>query len=313
MADDENETVDVQIEESKSGDDNEIKVEVEGDNEPEAAKIEAKKLEISPKEGIDALKKRLAAEKAAREEAERRAYAAQQRAARANVEIEDSNYQIVVNAIGTVRDRAVMLRKAYAEAMSAGDFEKVAEIQEAIAVNTSNFNDLEKGRRAMEEAAKAQSQRSRDSDFQQAPQGDIVDQLAARVTPRSATWLKENREHIGDERAVRRMFRAHEDAVDEGISPDSDDYFAFIENRMGISPRAGSGDAEEEAVEVRSAPRRAPVSAPPPAAPVSRGSTRPGVVRLTRQEADMARTMNMTEKEYAQNKIALKREGKLGV
>ena len=52
----------------------------------------------------------------------------------------------------------------------------------------------------------------------------------------------------------------------------------------------------------------------PPAAPVSRSAapgTRPNVIRLTLEEREMAKAMKMTEKEYAENKVALQREGKL--
>jgi phage I-like protein len=53
-------------------------------------------------------------------------------------------------------------------------------------------------------------------------------------------------------------------------------------------------------------------SAPPAAAPVNRGNgTRPGVVKLSGVEAETAKMLGMTEKEYALNKLALQREGKL--
>ena len=54
---------------------------------------------------------------------------------------------------------------------------------------------------------------------------------------------------------------------------------------------------------------------PPPSAPVSRSSagpgTRPNTVRLTSQEREMASMMGMTVEEYAKNKLALQKEGKL--
>ena len=127
------------------------------------------------------------------------------------------------------------------------------------------------------------------------------DQLARQVSPRSASWIRENRDALDNDRMIRRMFRAHEDAVDEGIAADSEEYFSFIENRLGISQR-GQEEAPAPA-------RRAP---PPPPAPVSRGGQRPNTVRLTREQVDMAKMMGMTEADYAKNMVALKREGKIG-
>jgi hypothetical protein len=53
----------------------------------------------------------------------------------------------------------------------------------------------------------------------------------------------------------------------------------------------------------------------PPSAPVTRSGTAPGtrpnVVRLSAQEREMAEMMQMTETEYARNKLALQKEGKL--
>ena len=53
----------------------------------------------------------------------------------------------------------------------------------------------------------------------------------------------------------------------------------------------------------------------PPAAPVSRSGTgtggRPNVVTLTRAEQEAARDMGMTPKEYAQNKVALIKSGRM--
>jgi len=55
--------------------------------------------------------------------------------------------------------------------------------------------------------------------------------------------------------------------------------------------------------------------APPPAAPSSRaasnGSGGRNAVTLTREEREMAGIMGMTPEEYAKNKVALKKEGKL--
>lgn len=297
---------DVEKKQDQSKDD-ELKVEVSDEKPEEPAKKEPVET-IAPEDGINELKKRLEIEKLARQEAEKRAYDATKLAKQASSETKDANYQLVVNAIETVKGRSDALKKAYAEAMSVGDYEKAATVQEALAVNASQLSELKRGEKAMkeqmEEAEEASKIRPVDP-----PKGDIVDQLAAAVSPRSAAWLNSQRDHIRSERDVRKMFRAHEDAVDDGIAPDTDEYFDFIESRMGI--RQSREEAEESVMSAASAPApRRP--SPPPSAPVSRGSQRPNVVRLTREQVEMAKMMGMSEADYAKNMVALKREGKIG-
>jgi len=269
--------------------------------------------EIAPQEGIQELKKRLAAEQLARQQAERMAHEHQLEAQRHKTEAHDANYQTVLSAISLVEQRSLALRTAYAEAMQVGDYDKAAQVQEAIAVNAGNLSDLQRGKKAIEEAA----ERAKRQPVQPMPRTvDPVEQIASQVSPRSANWLRSIREHIPDERAIKRMFRAHEDAVDEGIEPDSDDYFAFLEKRIGVrrdvpAPRHVERDDDGSPLSAASAPapRR---SSPPPAAPVSRGGPRGNAVRLSSEEREIARMCGQTEEQYAQSKETLRRAGKIG-
>ena len=230
------------------------------------------------------------------------------RAQKAHVEKTDSDYQLVVNAIETVKGRKEQLKSAYADAMNVQDFARAAELQSAINLNDQQLSELKRGKKAMKE----QKEAAEKEPVRPVPQGDLVDQIAATVSPRSAAWLKESREHLRSERDVRKMFRAHEDAVDDGITPDSDEYFQFIEQRLGIRRNADEGSSKtsaESPLSSASAPRRAPQ---PPPAPVSRSTQRPNVMRLTAAEADTARSLGMTPEEYAKNKALLQKEGRYG-
>lgn len=274
-------------------------IEIVDEKAPEPEKAPEK----TPEEGIQEMKKRLEAERAARVEAERLARDARKQANEAQHEVKDANYNMIINAIETVKGRSEALKAAYRDSMSTGDFDKAAEIQEAMAINAHQLQELKRGEKAIKEQLEAQPVQKVEP-----PKGDIVDQLAAQVSKRSAEWLQNHRSDIRDERSVRKMFRAHEDAIDDGIQPDTDEYFDFIESRMGLNRRV-----EQESSPMSEASAPAPRrSTPPPAAPVSRGSTRPNVVRLTRDQAEAARSMGMTEAEYAKNMIALQKEGKLG-
>jgi len=105
--------------------------------------------------------------------------------------------------------------------------------------------------------------------------------------------------------------RAHEDAIDDGLVADSDEY-SYVENRLNVRKPVQQQEAALSEASTSTAGRRA---AAPPAAPVSRSGTgtggRPNVVTLTRAEQEAARDMGMTPKEYAENKMALVKAGKL--
>lgn len=299
--------IEVVLEEPKKADDDTPVVEIVNDASEKSSK-KADKHEVSPDEGILELKKSLEREKQARLEAERRAHQATQQAQKAQIDKNDSDYQLVVNAIETVKAQNETLKSAYADAMSAGDYSRAAEVQESLSVNANQLAELKRGEKAMKEQLKANEDIASQS---KQPQGDIVDQLAANVSERSASWLRESRDYLKSERDIRKMFRAHEDAIDDGIAPDTDEYFEFIEGRLGMRNRLERSESVDNPLSAASAP--APKKAPqPPPAPVSRSTQRPNVMRLTAAEADMASSLGMSPEEYAKNKALAMKEGRYG-
>lgn len=280
----------------------EVEVEIDKADEPEVS-VEPVEKVIAPEDGIADLKRQLDAERAMRAEAERRAQEAAQQVHLARNEVEDTNLHLVKNAIDTVKRNNDLLKMEYRDAMATGDYDRAADIQQTMSSNAAKLLQLENGRRAMEEKPKAPPP---------PPVTDHVEALAAQVTPASAQWLRQNKQHLGNESAIRRMFRAHEDAIDEGIVADTPEYFGFIEDRLKISkPVRIEPEADPMLESAKVTQRRSA----PPAAPVSRSGAAPGsnpkVVRLTAAEREMASMMGMTEQEYARNKIALQKEGKL--
>jgi hypothetical protein len=272
------------------------------DEEIVVAKAEELNDADSPQQAIEDVKRQLDTERAARADAERRAQDAAQQAYHARNEVDDTNLHLVNSAIETVKRNNDILKANYREAMIVGDYDKAAEVQEIMSSNQAKLLQLENGRRDMEVRPKQAPPRP----------ADEIEALAVQVTPASANWLRNNRQHLSDSRAVRKMFRAHEDAVDENITPDTREYFQFIEGRLGIGRDtyvAPEMDAMAETAKVTQ--RRSA----PPSAPVSRSGSAPGsrpnVVRLSNAEREMANMMGMTDMEYAKNKQALQKEGKL--
>lgn len=285
----------------------EDKIEVAEEDAPPVIekKADAKPVqdEVTPDQGIEALKKRLEDEKKAREEAERRAYEAQAQAQRAQRDVQDGDYQLILSAIDTTKRNADILKNGYAEALSVGDYRKAADFQEAIALNANKLSTLENGKSALEARLKQPVQ---------PVQNDPVEQFAAQLTPRSAAWVRNNPDIIRNR--YDDMVKAHSHAVGEGFVPDSDAYFEHVERRLGLRKAPEPEIPEEEVISVAAAPVQKRTSAPP-VAPTSRvasnSSGRPNVVRLTAEQKEMAVMMGMTPEDYAKNMVALKKEGKL--
>jgi hypothetical protein len=305
---DEEDHVEVTLDKAEDAVKDEPEIEIVDEKPKKEPEVEKAQI-IEPEEGIQELKKRLEAEKYARLEAEKRAREASVKAERANDYAKDANYQLVVNAIETVKERSETLKVAHKEAMSVGDYDKVAEIQEAMSINAYQLNELKRGEQAMKEQQQAAEEAARRQPVRPIdPPADMIEQMAQNVSPRSASWLRSNKESLSGEREIRKMLRAHEDAIDDGIAADTDEYFSFIESRLGFRKHQ---EEQESALSTAAAPAPRRSTQPPPA-PVSRSNQRSNVVRLTREQADTAKMLGMSDKEYAQHMIALREEGKLG-
>jgi len=274
-------------------------LEVQLDIEEEEEQSDAPEI-VKPEEGVDELKRQLDAERARRMDAERKAHEAGERERMARNDKDDSDIQLVANAIQTLNRDSEILKANYAMALKNGDFTKAAEINSEMNETAAQLQQLNNGLEAMRAKPKAQPQPPRSS--------DPVEAFAAQLTPRSADWVRAHPEFVKDARLNRKMIAAHELAVADGYTPDTDGYFSAIEQTLKVGQRAQpEEDASASAAKVTQ--RR---DAAPAAAPVSRGgSNRSNVVRLTAAEREMAEMMNMKPEDYAKNKMALQKEGKL--
>lgn len=284
-------------ENEKPEDDLELELEDDHPQEPEVLKAEDGVAELKR------LKEQLEEERARRAELERIANDAQRREHAARLEKEDSDIQLVSNAIETLEREQDQLEQALAYAIQSGNGAQAAAIQKEMGSNSAKLQQLNNGLSAMKSQPKPQPPKPVVS--------DPVEAFASQLSPRSADWVRAHPEFVRDPAKTRKMIAAHELAVADGIAPDSDAYFEAIEQtlkvRPAVAPQQEDGDASSYAAKVTQ--RR---DAAPAAAPVSRGNgNRSNVVRLTAAEREMAEMMNMKPEEYARNKLALQKEGKL--
>ena len=260
---------------------------------------------ISADDGIGELRRQLEAERMARAEAERRANEAAQVAYRARNEVEDTNLHLINNAIDTVKRNNEILKAQYRDAMAVGDYDKVAEINDAVNENHAKLRDLAAGKDAMERKPRGEAPKPVAS--------NPVEALASQLTPRSAAWVRAHPECATDPRMYNKMLAAHQLALADGIQPDTDEYFESVESTMRISPRRAEIEQRDDPM-VEAAKPVARRSAPP-SAPVTRAGTgtgtRPNIVRLTSAEREIASMMQMSDQEYAREKMRLQKEGKI--
>src|SRR5882762_3469609 len=264
----------------------------------------AEKTVVPPEEGLEKLKKQLEEERSGRLAAEQRANEASRGEAAARGEVQTSQLDLVKGAIERLTESSDTLEGQYADAMAAQDFKAAAKLQRQMGDNSAKLIQLEAGKKALESAPKPTPR---------APV-DAVDQFASALSPASATWVRAHPEYVRDSHKNRQMIAAHELALARGIKVDTPEYFASVEKTLDLSaPALAKTDPEPDAT--ADAAQATGGRAAPAAAPVSRSNgahgNRPNVVKLTPQEVEMAGIMNMSVEEYARNKVALKKEGKL--
>lgn len=303
---DEEKDVDVQVEAPP----------VEGPEIEAVVETAPQKAMVTADEGIEALKRKMEEANARAEaEATKRA-AAEREAAEANARMKGSyiatrnaEYGQVTGAISHIEGAKVALKKEYAEAAAIGDAEKMAEVADKMSQANVHLEKLATAKQRMEAEAE-RMKRDPPPPEHRAPTSvkETVQRLAEGTTPRSAAWLRDNADKFTSEAQINKMVRAHQDAMEDGIQVESPEYFALVENRLGF--RAAPSRQEEDG-EVMSSASRVRETAPP-VAPPSRGQNGRDIVRLTAEEADMAKMMGMTPKEYAISKRELQAQGKIG-
>ena len=250
---------------------------------------------------IKDLKRQLDAEKSARLAAEQKLHNAAREVHHARNEVDETNLQLVVNAIDTVNRDIELLSQAHTFAMQSGDFDRATKIQREMSANEAKLLQLENGRQAMENAPRPPEP--------QMPPADPVEAFASQLSRRSADWVRQHPEFVTDQRLNAKMIAAHNLAVAEGIPTDTDEYFEAIEETLKVTRKAAKAETDDQyaAKVVR---RR---DAAPAAAPSNRGnqSSSSNVIRLSAAQREMAEMMGMKPEDYAKNLVALKKEGKI--
>lgn len=210
----------------------------------------------------------------------------------------ESQSDAITNAISAEQRALEGAKRAMAQAMSEGDFDKAAEAQANIATSAARMTQWESLKADLVERTNATRAPVREAP---PPPSDPIERYISQFSPRSQSWLRNHSEFVKDEKKNARLMGAHHFAVSDGFVPDSDAYFEAVERALGLKGEASAPSAPVK----RSG---APPSAPPSREAPSMSGKSPTRVSLSRDELELAQSLGLTREEFAKQKLEIARE-----
>lgn len=316
-----------------------VEIPVEAEPVVEGKSETAKTVEVNntpANEPVEELKQQLATltEQSKQKDAEnarirQEADAARQEAAKRTEELGKVRTDLTATELSAV-DSAIQAAQSEAEgyardqqvALEAGEWAKATDLGRKAARAEAKAVRLEEGKADLE-ARKAESPKT--ATTTQAKPADAFESAISNSTPRAQKWLRDHPTYVTDPALNRKANIAHLEALDAGHVLDSDAYFDFCEQKLGLkeTPKTTNGKTE---------PRTRAL----PGAPVTRdtspsgGQLSPTQVTLTPGEqaraTDGTIVWNYSDpkigavkgqpvglKEFARRKAAMIKEGRYGV
>jgi hypothetical protein len=316
-------------------------VEIPVDAEPVVTEKTETTVDVAPvtvDEPIANLKKQLAditasqeRERVAGDTARAEALAAKQEAAKrieevtkVRTELTESNVSVLENAIAAAQAEADNYQREQQAAFEAGDFAKASDSGRKMAKAEARIGRLEEGKADFEARKTIPPV---DAPTTRQTTADPFEAAISNATPRAQKWLRDHPTYVTDQVLNAEANLAHNKAIKAGFVIDSDAYFDFCEQDLGLKAAAKSNGAANGG---QQSERRTQSM---PAAPVSRettptgGATSPTLVKLTpgeqRAATDGSVVWNTSDpkvgavkgqpvglKEYARRKSSMTKEGR---
>lgn len=297
------------------------KIEVVQAEEGKAAVTQA---EATPslEDQLAEMRKQLDAERAEKAAAAARAEAAERAAAEATGKADTNEAAALRNHENAVKQAQEATKAAlaqakrdYASLLEQGKYAEAADAQEMIARATNQAIGLDNEVKRID--AYKETLKNRPATQPARAGGAPRDQVNTAQMPREAQqWLSQHPEFLDNWQRWNKLSAGHTDALAEGITPYSPEYFDHVERFVGLK-KDGAG-----AIEADQTPR---VPAGGAAVPPSRGAspqtpkpTGATQVALTARQREIARASwpelpaHEAEVRYAENYVALLNEGRIG-
>ena len=237
-----------------------------------------KELETNSAEKQRKADERIRVEVEARQAAEREAESAKKSQT-------NSHLDTITTAISASEQDIEGAKAAIRSAKSSGDIEAEIEAQDRLAKARATQLRLDEAKQDIEARIKAPPPKR-----EQPASVDPVEAFARTRTQETADWIRAHPEYVKSDRGIRKLTAADAVAQDEGLVPDTKEYFARVEKYLGIGESetaAAPKVAPTEASQVLTKPR----SGAPPVAPGASVSGNGGgvpSVSLTAREAAAA-------------------------
>ena len=264
-------------------------------------------------------------------DAESRAQQADQSARQGRQESERATAQAQLDLIKTTlashEGEMTSLEAAYASAQAEGDFAASAKVQRQMAVLGGRIAQLETGRDALDQRIKTApaADSAGDGGQQQLSPAERKEAFIRNQPSRIQEWLRgpHGERYFNDRELQQDVAAAARAAQRQGVAVDSDEYIAFVEERVGLRQPSANADNRQQQTngQQQNARGRDPDDGrrmtTAPAGGSTAGSVRSNAdgstsVYLTPMEKEMARRQDMTDAEYARHKRDLMNEGLIG-
>ena len=256
----------------------------------------------------EALRRQLADRTKERDEAARRAHDAEQRRHQAETEAQRiresaqvSDQAAVTYALSAAQQEEERLQAELTAAGEAGDFRRLGEVSAKLGRVGARIEQLQAGANAFE-TRRAEALRSEPA--RPVTPADPIEADLAQRTPRTAAWLRDHREFYTDRKFNQRVTGAHSLAIANDLQPDTDEYFRFVEETIGLTKPVAAQERQP-------APARdAPAAGVPPSrnAPSMSGRAAAGDIVITAEDRKIAEWMGVNPEEYAKEKALLEHQ-----
>lgn len=260
--------------------------------------------------------------------------AREQELAGAREQVESHELTIITSGLDNATRELASAKADWRASQEAGDFDKAADANERMAIAAADVSRLKDAKTNFE--ANLGKKPATTEGRVEAPAAAVsqFEQYVSGFAPAAQAWLRAHPEcvpaHVGGNATKNAtMMKGHYAALEQGMAPNSPDYFRVIEETTGYrSPVSAAADvvvAGAEEVQPAAAPKPKPRQAAQPTAPVSRdppaANGQPRTTRsvtLTRDQQEAAKmsfphlSVKEANAQYARNLVELEAEGKMG-
>mgnify|MGYP003138411595 CR=1 FL=1 len=210
---------------------------------------------------------------------------------------------LIDNSKSRAQHELDLAKTNYKTAYDAGDADAVVEAQEQLVAAKMRLKTAEDyvpqySGDALQDAKNEQSSSSNDVNGPSAPQ-------QAQPDPKAVAWQERNKEWWGVDRAMTSLaFGTHDQLVNAGVDPTSDEYYESIDKEMRIRfpekfETSGGSESEETPSSTRSTQSQSTVVSP------AKRTTSSKKVVLSNSEVRLAQRLGLSPEQYVREKMKL--------